>query len=334
VEKQKSILFNQSKTYLGIFFISIVIILFATLFVFNKIQNSNISLTGFAAYDMDNFSDSNLTSNETVLISQEEAEIAINNSIAIIENMGKNGFSIDFVNDTLYQARRVYQQAIYASILRNLSSTYDQKSNASLALRLIDWSNITFNDVLFYTEKISSRQKEAYVIYDSLNILSNRISSSSEQGINISYAQELYNESLNAFFEDRYKDAQNLIIQANSDLEKKGTEYFTFRSLASGTLNFFQKYWALILVVVLFSIPLIRFFLRKITKRKTENQIKKMKTEFKVLENLIIQTQKQRFKQNSISGVVYNIRVNKYKLRQEQIKELLPVLEEKLNKLK
>ena len=44
--------------------------------------------------------------------------------------------------------------------------------------------------------------------------------------------------------------------------------------------------------------------------------------------------QLERFKENKISGLVYNIRMNKYQERLQEIKEELPVLEERLKSFK
>ena len=55
-----------------------------------------------------------------------------------------------------------------------------------------------------------------------------------------------------------------------------------------------------------------------------------MKTEEQVLNDLMKKTQTERFKENKISGLVYNIRMKKYEEKLQQIKEELPVVEERL----
>jgi len=59
-----------------------------------------------------------------------------------------------------------------------------------------------------------------------------------------------------------------------------------------------------------------------------------MKTEEQVLTNLMKKAQTERFKENKISEFVYNIRMKKYQERLQEIKEELPVLEERLRKFK
>ena len=40
--------------------------------------------------------------------------------------------------------------------------------------------------------------------------------------------------------------------------------------------------------------------------------------------------QEERFKEKKISGIIYNIRTEKYQKRMSEIKEILPVLEKKI----
>jgi|TARA_Y100000310_G_C20598816_1_gene771917 hypothetical protein len=73
------------------------------------------------------------------------------------------------------------------------------------------------------------------------------------------------------------------------------------------------------------------YFIRKrVRKRLLKKKIKKMQVEMNVLIDLMKKAQSERFKYNKISGIVYNIRIKKYKQRIGKIKQRLPVLEGKL----
>ena len=58
-----------------------------------------------------------------------------------------------------------------------------------------------------------------------------------------------------------------------------------------------------------------------------------MKIEKKVLVDLMKKAQTERYKQNKISGLVYNIRIKRYESKIQEIKQELPVLEGMLVKL-
>ena len=55
-----------------------------------------------------------------------------------------------------------------------------------------------------------------------------------------------------------------------------------------------------------------------------------MKAEKDAITDLMKKAQIARFKENKISGIVYNIRMNNYTKKLNQINEELPVLEKKL----
>lgn len=75
------------------------------------------------------------------------------------------------------------------------------------------------------------------------------------------------------------------------------------------------------------------FGYKKFEKKLIRKKIKKMKVEKVVLIKLMKSTQEERFKKNSISGLVYNIRIKKYKEKLQEIKQELPILEGRLGKL-
>ena len=59
-----------------------------------------------------------------------------------------------------------------------------------------------------------------------------------------------------------------------------------------------------------------------------------MKIEEQVLANLMKKAQVERFKENKISGLVYNIRMKKYEEKLNDIKQELPVLEARVKKMR
>ena len=72
------------------------------------------------------------------------------------------------------------------------------------------------------------------------------------------------------------------------------------------------------------------FVYRKIEKRLIKSKIKKIKAERNILKNLIKRTQSERFKENFISGLVHNIRMKKYRQREQEIEQELPVWDARL----
>jgi uncharacterized protein (DUF2164 family) len=83
----------------------------------------------------------------------------------------------------------------------------------------------------------------------------------------------------------------------------------------------------LVLVLVVVG---VYYSTRGIRRKLLKKKIHKLKVEQKIVVGLLKKTQIERFKQNKISGLVYNIRMKKFEEKLNTIKEDLPVLEKRL----
>ncbi|MFH0808810.1 MAG: hypothetical protein V1888_04310 [archaeon] len=81
-----------------------------------------------------------------------------------------------------------------------------QKSEARLALALIDWRNLDYSNVLIYLEDIDARRDKAFEIFDGIGIVFKNIGK--YDAFNMSEAYGFLDEARNAFYEDRYDDAE------------------------------------------------------------------------------------------------------------------------------
>jgi hypothetical protein len=264
-------------------------------------------------------------------VSRDEAVSSLEDSKKIMERMQREGFSVSYVNDSIYQANIVLQQADYAEILRNVSSSNSDKVVAKNMLRLVDWKNITYESVLIYTSSIAQREKTAYELFDLINSFNLRILSlnSSEDYSEAFFILQKANES---FMSERYTEAEGLLVEVENKIDEISAQNSVINVAIENTKNFFARYW---LQIVLFFVILFLVFLvlyKKINKRVIRNKIYKTKAELRVLKDLKIQNQTERFKENKISALVYNIREKNYNSRIARLTELLPVLEKKLRK--
>tara|TARA_Y100000310_G_scaffold344372_1_gene456826 strand:- start:4357 stop:4872 length:516 start_codon:yes stop_codon:yes gene_type:complete len=146
----------------------------------------------------------------------------------------------------------------------------------------------------------------------------------------LSRTLELLQSAENAFNNDRHEEALSLIEETRIELEKSRSEHSTLNTLKSQARSFFIKNWPIILITFLFLSGLGIFTKKKISLSLLKKKIKKLKAEKTTLLNLIKHIQTQRYKDNKISGLVYNIRSKKYQDRLNKIKQELPVLEKQL----
>jgi preprotein translocase subunit SecG len=294
---------------------SIFLVLALSFFIFN-IQRFNFS--GFVAYD------------ETQTpITKETALQAINESENIIKEMQENNLSVAYMNDRLIEAELVLKQAEYAEILRgDVNSTEKEKQEATEALRLINWEDVTYENVLFYTEDIQQRKDSAYLLLDKISVEEGKLNEANNE------TKTIFEQAKLAFSEERYNDTEKLLEDFNIALEKEKSESSILAGIRIGAKNFFQRYW-IPLIIFLIIISVIGYFsYKRYEKKILKNKIRKMKTEEQVLQNLIKKAQTERFKENKISASLYKISMEKYQKRMQEIKEELPVLEERLRRFK
>ena len=91
--------------------------------------------------------------------------------------------------------------------------------------------------------------------------------------------------------------------------------------------------WFNIVLLVLVLSSFGYFLYKRIKLRLIKFKIRKMKADERALVELEKKTQEDRFKNNKISGLIYDIRMKKYKEKLSKIKAELPILESKARKV-
>lgn len=279
----------------------------------------------------------------------------------IVNEMIGNSLPSIFMNDKLLEAKRVFEQAEYATILRGETNASEaEELKAKEALRLLDWENTTYDDVIIYTNQIKKRRDRTFVLYDSL--IATKISLLREGGVDPSITgmvtltesvnestgektfildplenvdeetKELFDEVTVAFYEDR-DDAIDLLVELKEHLEVKRLESATANVLKNNLASFMKRHWVAVLAFLLILAGVIYVVYKNITYRELKEKIEKMEVEKDAILQLVKRLQRERFKENKISELVYKIRMKKYKSRLLIIKSSVPVLKLKLEKL-
>jgi hypothetical protein len=320
------------KIYATITIASIIIALGASFVIFSVY--GDLSIAGFAIHnDFPEVEENEIEESLSPSVTEQDVLNAMAESEKIIVEMKENGFSTIFMEDTLLEAERVLEIARNSEILRDDSSSKDEKTKARKALELIEWKEITFADVLEYTAKIEERRNRAFFLYDSLIVAELSIAKEIEWGVLTSPPSELQEARL-AFEEERYDEVEPLLVKFRDEVERMKAEQTTLATLKKGAQNFFQRYWIYILVFICILGIAGYFTYGKINKALLRKKIEKMNHEKKALTGLMRKAQIDRFKTNKIPALVYNIRMKKYKERMNEIKEKLPVFEKRLDILK
>lgn len=318
--------------------VGIVITSFVLVLVFGiLIFQGETLFSGYATLDSKD-------SNET--FTREDALATLNESQEIINEMKAANFSGALVEDLFIEAKRTFQQVEYAEILRgNLNATQIEKIKAVSALSLINWKSSNYSDILVLTEEIKEIRELAFFAQDILSLQESFLGAQKNEfgeitsftkveNVNLERFKFLINEVQKAIDESRYGEAQILAKELAIEVDLRRTEVFTALVLTEKIRDILIKYWYITILVLIIIIFIISYSSKKIKKIQLKNKIYKLKTQKKVLKNLMRKAQTQRFKQNKISENVYKIRMKKYEEKLNDIKQTLPILIKNLNKNK
>jgi len=233
---------------------------------------------------------------------QADAEEAISHAKQDIEEMRSANFTILYASDTLEVAQKAFTSGDYVRAV-------------SLC------------------EGISELKKMAFDIRERLTALYLNLDNYESKGYNMSRALELHSEAVEDFYSERYSDAEKKIEEAYKLAEMEREKRSFIRKIKTASKSFVQKYWIYILIAILVLVLTIWIGYRFINIRYLKYKIHNLRAEQRGIDNLIKRAQADRFKNGKLSESEYEIKLEKYSSRREEIKRKLPILENRLRKL-
>jgi len=342
--------------HLGILGLALIVVLFFVGVSYFGDEGREVGITQFAiledlVFSVDEkYEDLTNVSRELALEELEEGR-------RIVDEMVERGLPFVLMNDTLLAAGRLFEQAEYANILRgDINATAENISEAKEALRLLDWKEIDYDDVVVYINSIRERRDRTFGIYDSL--INAKVSLSMDKDLKKTITgnvvlnegvdeltgedvflsgegmdertKELFNDASVAFYDDR-DEAVDLLMELGDHIEAERIEFVRAGTFKSGLVDFIKENWRFVLFFLLILGVMGIVFYAGFNRRMLSDKINKMELEEKTLLTLMKKVQSDRFKSNKISELIYNIRMKKYEERLTDIKTRLPVLKSKLN---
>jgi hypothetical protein len=263
-------------------------------------------------------------------VTKEDAIVAISQAKDILVNMQGAGFSVDYVNDSIFEMEKTFMVADYAEILRGNYST-SEKNEARSALRLVDWKEVYYANVIPFLDDLKERKTEAYEIYDSLLFLDKQIISLKNEGFNVSEIISLYNTANSSFYSERYNESRDEIEKLRLGIEKVSSENAKLNVFSKNLKTFIVKNWLPLLVALIVFSALVYLIVRRIRLYYLISRVHHSRAELVALNKLVLVNQEERYKKNKISGLVYNIRAKKYSEKINETQELLDMWQKKLS---
>ena len=275
-------------------------------------------------------------------ITQQMALDAILQAEEDMQEMQEAGFGIVWVNDTLIEARRHFEGENYTALLQDIRRITDQERRRKAQALLIEAQKrvgvpIDYEKVLEKTQAISQRKEKAYEIRDGIRASELRIKEFEEGALNLTPALEILNKAEIEFQEERYNDAIELLDGIEPKIEEIRTENTLlntiYRAGKETTLYFIKEHY--IAIVITLSLAIIIFLLsyNRIMVRILNEKVRDMKLEEEILTDLLKKTQSERYSKRIITKQTYEIKKAKYREKIAEIKEQLPVVQARLDKL-
>lgn len=259
-------------------------------------------------------------------LTRDEALNSIENAGKDIQEMAGAGFSTAYVNDLLKAAKLALERADFADLIRK-NATGSLAAEARKALEGLNYEGFTYDEVLKIAEQIAQRKKQAYLLSDSIRAVEIRIEDFENQKIDAADAKDIFEDAKLAFQKDRYDETEILLLKARSVLEEKRAEATTLTAIVESGKSYFERNWVGF-VIAFVVIGFLTWFVWKFYRLKSvRGELRRFKVEKNVLVRLMKKAQVERFETAEISESVYEIRVEKYNERLEEIKRKIPVLE-------
>ncbi len=266
-------------------------------------------------------------------ITRDEALTEIQKAHDIMGEMVFDGLPIISVNDSIIAAYDALERADFANILLEGQRGIIAE-RAKKALRGLDYKGFSYDDVLTHTNNVKNLRDKAYYYLDQIGLLRLKIDEYAKEGVDTTFVEGLYIKINNTFYKERYNELEELIEQANMDLENKRSEQSTLNVLLLSSRGFFEKNWQQLLIIFVVLIIAIFVFWKRYRIWIMKKKLEKLKVEEKSLQQLMKETQKSRYQKNNMSLYVYNLRMDKYTDRLNEVRQDIPVLTEILKKEK
>jgi hypothetical protein len=247
---------------------------------------------------------------------QNQAELCLNNSRTILNELIENNFSYQRVEDSLNNAQNIYDSQV---------------------ILLQSGKSVDFSLIIPYCDEIFKIRNFAFDAIDQYSSL--------KKFYNVSITSDMNSSSINAIFyeiweeidSERYEKVPELVDKAYEEISKVKSSHTALNIFYDATTRSFKKFLEknglFILIIVFLLLLFFLVFNKKISKRIIENKINHLELRRKTLQDLIKKTQMDYFQNGTISEGNFNLRTKKFAEFIRDIDRQIPLLKEELAKI-
>ncbi len=247
---------------------------------------------------------------------QNQAELCLNNSKIILEELIENNLSYQRVEDNLNNAQDIYDAQI---------------------ILLEKGNEVDFSLILPYCEEISKVRNLAFDAIDEYSSLLKFYNISITSEMNSSTIESILYEIQQEIESERYENVPDLVDKAYQEIGNVKSSHTTlnlfYDATTRGVKRFFQENGLVFLIVVFLILFLFLLFNKKISSRIIEKKINNLELRRKTLQELIKKTQLDYYQKGTISEGNFSLRTKKFAEFIRDIDREIPLLKEELAKL-
>ncbi len=243
----------------------------------------------------------------------EKASHCLKESLRIMDSLSKEGFNIQRVNDSLINAKNIYD---VQSILKETDKKYD------------------FSNVLSYCDEIENVYKFATKSRDEFEALKKFYDMSLDEEMNTSSVDSIMREIESEIKNERYEKIEPLVKKAYEEISTVKSEQTAlklfYKSTTRSIKEFLKDNWKSIAIILAAGIFFFLFYRTIIYKWRLQNKLSKLELRKSTIKDLIAKTQKDYFEKGIISEGMYNVKIKKYAELIRDIDRQIPLIRESL----
>lgn len=325
---------NKSGAYI-IFSVAILVFVVGLVFLGKSLSSNPLEIgSDFETYQRYSSLSKNFTFSEPEEVDVVVAISALIEAEGVIESMESNGLSTSYVSDILLVAKRSligHNNTLFLELISETDSPRDKEYLESLVVvaeetPLFEIERLDYISVVRLTEQIKFTKDRAYDIGDYIFDMKGARDALTES-VDVDTVNNAILKVEEAFNDERYSDAIDLIGEAEVALDNAKSEERRVKGLVNLSKNFVERNWWKIALVFILLFLLYKPTVRAIKINLTKKKIQMMKLEMETLKRLLKKAQTECFRDMKISEDTYKIREERYMSRLNQIKHKLPVLE-------
>jgi hypothetical protein len=296
---------------------------------------ANTTLSTLAGTEQENQNPSPNVPEQATL---EQALDALQQAERNLEEMKEFGMGTTLIEDTLLLAERTlvgtHPETLYKAITQDRSNQeilyLEEILQVHKETPVYELQKQDFAKVILLAQEISNIKKKALHVQDQYVLLQEKEKVFQEKKIDTSEGVSFMNQSMRAFKEERYDEAQSKLEEADLALNRARTELGRVKSVAKFSKNFVVRNWWQIVIVLAVLAGISPRAWKTYQHYRNARKVQDLRTELESLNELMKKIQTDYFNTKKIAKATYDIRLEKYRKRIHEIKHTLPVLEARL----